>query len=67
MLAKVQYPGPSGEPKQFNAEVPDSTPTRYTFRSPEDGTPIEAELVNATGSLQPAGGVAIYRAVEDEA
>jgi hypothetical protein len=66
MLAKVQYPGPDGGTRQFDAQVPDEPPMRHTFRHPDNGTPLEAELVNRQDTLQPGGGVAIYRAVQPD-
>jgi hypothetical protein len=66
MLARVQYPGPDGGVRSFDAEVPDDTSSPYTFTHKADGTPldvpIEAKLVRVDRSWQPDGDVAFYRA-----
>lgn len=63
MLAKVQYPGPDGSSKSFDARVPDSAPAVYTFTNPDDGKPFRAGLINVSKSMQPGGDLAIYRAL----
>jgi hypothetical protein len=66
VLAKVQYPGRDGILRTILAQVPDDTPSPYTFTLRNDSTPLEkpitAELHTLVHSTQPGGDVAIYRA-----
>jgi hypothetical protein len=68
MLAKVQYPGPGGASRQFDAEVPDEAPAEYIFAHPENAdAQFRAEFVRVVSSMQRGGDVAIYRAIVHEA
>jgi hypothetical protein len=65
MLAKVHYPGPEGEDRSFDAEVPDPAPRTHTFVNPADGSEVSATLEQVEDAMQPGGGVAIYGANPD--
>lgn len=62
MRAKVHYPGPSGEDRSFDAEVPEPPPRTHTFVNPADGSEVAARLEQVEDEVQPDGGVAIYGA-----
>ena len=65
MMAKVHYPGPEGEDRSFDAEVPDPAPRTHTFVNPADGSEVSATLEQVEDAMQPGGGVAIYGANPD--
>jgi hypothetical protein len=62
VLAKVHYPGPDGEVRSFDAEVPEPPPPTHVFTNPADGTQVRATLEEHQDAMQPGGGVAIYGA-----
>ena len=62
MRAKVHYPGPDGEDRSFDAEVPEPPPRTHVFTNPDDGTQVRATLEEHEDAMQPGGGVAIYGA-----
>lgn len=65
MLAKVHYPGPNGEDRAFDAEVPEPPPRTHVFTNPVDGTEVRATLEEHQDAMDPGGGVAIYGAESD--
>ena len=65
MLAKVNYPGPDGEVRSFDADVPEPPPRTHVFTNPIDGTEVRATLEEHQDAMQPGGGVAIYGAESD--
>ncbi len=65
MLAKVHYPGPDGEDRSFDAEVPQPPPRTHVFTNPVDGTEVRVRLEQVENAMQPGGGVAIYGAEPD--
>ena len=62
MHAKVHYPGPDGEDRSFDAEVPEPPPRTHVFTNPVDGTEVRATLEEHQDAMEPGGGVAIYGA-----
>ena len=65
MNAKVHYPGPDGEDRSFDAEVPEPPPRTHVFTNPVDGTEVRATFEEHQDAMQPGGGVAIYGAEPD--
>lgn len=62
MRASVHYPGPDGEDRSFEADVPEPPPQTHVFTNPVDGTQVRATLEEHRDAMQPGGGVAIYGA-----
>jgi hypothetical protein len=62
MHAKVHYPGPDGEDRSFDAEVPEPPPRTHVFTNPVDGTEVRATLEEHQDAMEPGGGVAVYGA-----